>query len=255
MCMSEINIIPIGSSSSGNSIYVEIKNYSFLIDMGISYKNVKNALEANNRDLSKIDAIFVTHGHYDHIKAYKAICNNTNCNIYSNETVLYNLKDANAEKIVLDIDKTYEVFPDLNVRMFLIPHDFVKTCGFSFKYGDIKLGYLTDCGRMNDKILKELSGSDVVIIESNHDIDMLKKGPYPKNLQNRILSEYGHLSNEESALTMKKLSEKGTKSFILAHLSKKNNDPILAYNTALKYLDSDCFVYVCPENGIDLLSF
>ena len=109
---------------------------------------------------------------------------------------------------------------------------------------------------MNDKIFKELSGSDVCIIESNHDIEMLKNGPYPRELQRRILSEYGHLSNDDCATTISRLYEAGTRNFLLAHLSRQNNTPEKALETLKSVMkDKDINVYVCPVEGNDLLSY
>jgi len=256
MCMDKINIVPIGSGSTGNCFYIEMSEYKFLIDMGIGYKKVKESLRVNNRSLEDIDAIFVSHGHGDHIKNSLAICNNTNCKVYTNETVMYYIKNVKADRITLDIGKSIDLFEGFKVKMFLIPHDFVKTCGFIFEYKDRKLGYLTDCGKMNDGIIKELMHSDVVIIEANHDIDMLKNGPYPKFLQDRILSKYGHLSNIECAKTINELYKYGTKNFLLAHLSMHNNNPRVAFDTVNDYLDKDdAFIYVCPCEGNEMLSF
>ena len=251
-----INIIPIGSGSTGNCFYIEMGEYHFLVDMGIALKNVKRALEENDRTLNNLDAIFLTHGHHDHIKNASAICNNSDCKVYCNETILYNIKDANAEKVILEQDKQIELFKDFKVKMFSIPHDFVKTCGYIFEYKNEKLSYLTDCGVITDKILENLEKSDVVIIESNHDLEMLKNGPYPRVLQNRIKSEYGHLSNIQAAETILHLYEKGTRNFLLAHLSLQNNKPELALKcTKDKLKSDDVYIYVCKDQGCDLLSF
>lgn len=253
--MSSINIIPIGSGSTGNSIYFEIGPYHLLIDMGIGSKKVKAALSINNRNIEDIDAIFLTHGHYDHTKACKAIANATNCNVYANESSMYPIRDINANRIIIEEGQT-EIFQDLFVTMFHVPHDYSFTSGYTFTYKNTKLAYVTDCGKMYDSIFNELLDSDVVIIESNHDIEMLKHGPYPKELQNRILSKYGHLSNIDCANTINELYKHGTKNFLLAHISLKNNTSELALNTTKTLLNTeDIYLYACPEEGNDLLEF
>lgn len=254
--MSEINIIPIGSGSTGNCFFIKMFEYQFLIDMGIGVKQVSKALNSHGFDLKDINFIFVSHGHNDHVKSHEAICNNTDCVIYTNETVLYSIRKANAEKVVLEIEEEIKVCDDFSVKMISLPHDFVKTCGFIFKCHGRKIAYVTDCGMMNDKILKELYDSYLVILESNHDLDMLKNGPYPKFLQDRVRSKYGHLSNDDCAKTVKKLYEKGTRNFILAHVSLKNNTKQLAYDTTYNALKcDDAYIYVCEKESEDLLCF
>ncbi len=254
--MNEISIIPIGSGSTGNSIYIEIGAYRLLIDMGIGYKKVRDALAIHNRSIEEIDAIFLTHGHYDHVKAVEPITNHVHCKVYANRSIMYSIRNSKAERIVLNMHETIELFPGLRVRMFKVPHDFAYTCGYVFAAGDRKLAYVTDCGRMKEEILQELTGADVVIIESNHDVEMLKNGPYPKQLQARIRSEAGHLSNDECAETIAFLKEKGTSHFLLAHLSLHNNTPEIALETTLKRVnDPDIDIYVCPSEGNDLLVY
>ena len=254
--MDNINIIPIGSGSTGNCFYIEIGTYKFLIDMGIGYNRCKAALNKYERRFEDLDAVFVTHGHYDHVKAAPAICNHISCKVYTNKSVLYSLRNAKAEKIVLEPDETTKLFDDFKVRMFSIPHDFAYTCGFSFESFDTKVSYVTDCGKMSKKIFNEIKGSDVIIIEANHDVEMLKSGPYPLQLQKRILSAHGHLSNDDCAMTVLKLKEEGCSNFLLAHISKHNNTPDVALHTVRSLLNDDTiFLYACPEEGDDLLHF
>lgn len=254
--MGKINIIPVGSGSTGNSIYIEIDERKILVDMGMGFKVTRDALAKYGRDIKDIEAIFLTHGHYDHTKGCVPICNNTSCAVYCDPSAMYPIRNIKAERIAIEMNKEFELLEGLVVKPFSVPHDYVKTCGYTFRYNGSKLGYLTDCGRMSDLIIEELSGSDVVIIESNHDIEMLKNGPYPKDLQKRILSKYGHLSNDDCADTVLTLYEKGTRNFILAHLSETNNTPQIALKTTLgKLKGTDAFVYACLARNDDLLSF
>ena len=254
--MNEIRIIPIGSGSTGNCFYIEIGGYRFLIDMGIGYKKVRDALGLHGRSLEEVDAIFVTHGHYDHVKAAVPITNHVHCKIYANRSVMYSIRDSKAERVVLNMFEDIGLFPGLTIRMFKVPHDFAYTCGYTFSTSERKIAYVTDCGRMNENILQELAGADVAIIESNHDVEMLKNGPYPKSLQARIRSEAGHLSNDECAETIAFLKEKGTSHFLLAHLSLHNNTPGIALETVRQRIaDPDVDIYVCPDEGNDLLIY
>lgn len=253
--MSSVSIIPFGSGSTGNSFYLEIGDHSLLIDLGIGYRKLRDALEKYGRDLSQIEGVFLTHGHYDHIKAAKAVCNHIDCPVYADQSVMYSIRNISAERKILPMGN-FEVFPGLTVTKFPVPHDFVQTSGYVFSCADRKVAYVTDCGKMNDTILKQLEGCDVVILESNHDVEMLKHGPYPKQLQARILSRYGHMSNVECAETIETLSKTGTRHFLLAHLSLQNNTPEIALQTARDILENDdVSIYVCPAQGDDLLEY
>lgn len=254
--MSFINIIPIASGSTGNSIYIEIGKYKLIIDMGIGYRKIRDVLLMHDRNIEDIDAVFLTHGHSDHVKGAKAIGNHINCRVYCDSSVMYPIRDIKAERVVINLNEEFSPLEGLKVKSFSIPHDYVKTCGYSFIYDNHKVSYLTDCGKMSKDILKQLEGSDVVVLESNHDIEMLKNGPYPIELQNRIMSKYGHLSNDDCAETIAYLYNKGTKNFILAHLSEKNNTPELALKTSLdKMKGTDVYIYACKAENDDLLSF
>lgn len=254
--MDNVYIIPIGSGSTGNCFYVEIGNYKFLIDMGIGYNRCKAALNKHERRIEDLDAVFVTHGHHDHVKAAPAICNHIPCKVYTNKSVLYSLHNAKAEKIVLERDETAELFDDFKVRMFSLPHDFAYTYGFTFESADTRVSYVTDCGMMSKRIFNEIKDSAVIIIETNHDIQMLKNGPYPLQLQKRILSAHGHLSNDDCAIAVSKLKEAGCSNFLLAHISRHNNTPEMALHTVRSLLNDDTiYLYACLEEGDDLLHF
>ncbi len=253
--MGSINIIPIGSGSTGNCIYIEIEDHHFLVDMGIGMRKVRDTLNGHGRDLAGIEAIFLTHSHSDHIKAAPAIANNTSCPVYGDASHMYNIRNIKADRSIIDAYADTDI-NGLTVRMFYVPHDFVKTCGYTFATKNRKVGFVTDCGLMSDTIVEELSGSNVVIIESNHDVEMLKNGPYPKDLQKRILSKYGHLSNDDCAATIARLYETGTRNFILAHISLNNNTRDVAYETTAKVMKGkEISLYTCPEEGRDLLTY
>ncbi len=254
--MSQISIIPFGSGSTGNSIYIEFNSHHLLVDMGIGYKKVRDALALHDRQLSDIEAIFLTHGHYDHVKSASAISNHTDCPVYAHQSSMYPIRNIRSRRIAVNACETFTVSDDLSVTMFPVSHDYVQTCGFLFASGGMKIGFVTDCGKMNDTIFSYLSGSDLVIIESNHDIEMLKNGPYPRQLQQRILSKYGHLSNIDCADTIERLFDTGTRHFLLAHLSRINNTPEIALGTSTgKMAGKDVTIDICPEEGSKMYEF
>ncbi len=255
--MKQIDIIPIGSGSTGNAMYVRIGPHQLLIDMGIGLRKIDAALKLHGRDIEDLDAIFLTHGHGDHVKGALPISHHTHCPIFADQSVMYPIRDIDPRRrIALPANTECEILPDLMMTSFSVPHDYVKTCGFTFTYEGRKLGYLTDCGQMNDNIIDQLSGSDVVVIECNHDLEMLRNGPYPIFLQERIHSRYGHLSNDDCADTIRKLYLRGTRNFLLAHLSRHNNTPETALQTVLnRNSEPDIDIYVCPVEGNDLLTY
>ena len=252
--MNDICIIPVGSGSTGNCFYLEMDSHHILIDMGMGYRKVKAALEKHGRNIEDIEAVFVTHGHGDHIRSAEALCHHVCAPIYADGSSFYPIRKTDNQKRALEAGREYEILEGLFVTMFTVPHDYVKTCGYSFRTGKRKLSYVTDCGAMSESILEYIYGSDTVIIEANHDVEMLKKGPYPYYLKQRILSKHGHLSNEDCAITVDKLYEKGTRSFLLAHLSRHNNTPDLARKIVEDALqDREHYLYVCPPDGDDLI--
>ena len=252
--MSDACIIPIGSGSTGNCFYIEMGGHPLLIDLGMGYRKVNAALEKHGRHIEDIEAVFLTHGHGDHVRAAEALCNHISAPVYSDASSFYPIRKTDNRKVSLETDKEYEILEGLKVTMFTVPHDYVKTCGFSFCTDGYRLSYLTDCGALSDYIFEHICGSDAVIIEANHDLDMLKEGPYPFFLKKRILSIHGHLSNEDCAKCVDRLYESGTRSFILAHLSRQNNTPEAARKTVEVVLgDREHFLYVCPDEGDDLL--
>ena len=180
--MNEIKILPFGSGSTGNSVYIEIGPYHLLVDMGIGFRKIRDTLFLYDRDISSIEAIFITHGHYDHIKSAKAIANHVSCDVYCDSSALYPIRDISARRVVIEPYEMFEPLEGLYVTMFSLPHDYVRTNGYIFEYEDKKVGYVTDCGKMNDTILSYLYGSDVVILESNHDVEMLKNGNMEINI-------------------------------------------------------------------------
>ena len=254
--MGKINILSFGSGSTGNSVYIEMEDYKFLIDMGIGYRKIRDTLGQYDRSLDDLDAVFLTHGHSDHTKSAIPISKHISCPVYTDRTSMYPIRDICAQRIIVKQYDPFEPAAGLQVTMFPVPHDYVQTCGFIFEGQDTKIGYVTDCGKMNEMILSYLYGSDLVIIESNHDIEMLKHGPYPLQLQKRILSVHGHLSNVDCADTIEQLYEKGTRHFLLAHISLNNNTQEVALKTSMdKMAGKEVDIRALSDCGDDLLTY
>lgn len=237
-------LCPLFSGSSGNSYYVSVAGDAILIDAGKSAKQLENMLNINNLKIESIRGIFITHTHHDHVSALRVFASRYKIKVFASESTLLELEkkaiiNENIEYYSID-KKTIDV-GNIGVDSFETSHD----CKGSVAYvintrDDTKLSVVTDLGIVTDKVRESISGSDVVVIESNHDVAMLRSGSYPYNIKRRILSNEGHLSNDACAAELPKLVEKGAKHILLAHLSKDNNFPDLAKETAVCELNKYC---------------
>jgi phosphoribosyl 1,2-cyclic phosphodiesterase len=242
-----LNITPLFSSSKGNSIYIESDDTRLLVDAGVSAKQIVLSLEKINVNIKTIEAILVTHEHTDHIKGIKVLASKYNIPVFSTQKTWTKLSQSDIAatlKNTFEIDKEFSV-GNIKVLAFSTPHDAIDPCGFNFFYGNEKVTLATDLGHINNYLLEKMEKSNTILLEANHDIEMLKAGSYPWPLKQRILGDYGHLSNITSALTIEYLIKTGTKNFILGHLSQENNFPELALETIKSRLRSN---NICMNN-------
>lgn len=226
---------PLFSSSSGNCIYIGSSDGGILIDAGVSAKRIKTALNDLDIDVSKIAAIFITHEHSDHVSGLKVFAGNNNIDVYASEGTLQALEynDVLTEKYTArPIPYEGLEIAGMHIRPFGISHDVKEGVGYSVVTSDgRRASVVTDTGVVTPEIMSAVQGSDLIMIESNHDIRMLENGPYPYYLKRRILSSRGHLSNDACAQASLELLKSGTTRFMLGHLSKENNFPLLAKQT------------------------
>ncbi|CEK32459.1 metallo-beta-lactamase-like hydrolase [[Clostridium] sordellii] len=227
----------IGSGSSGNCHYIGCKNTKILVDAGLSGKKITTNLKDLDIDASTLKGIFITHEHSDHIKGAGILSRKFDLPIFANVKTWCAMKDKLGEiqdknMKVFENDKTYAL-DDLIVRPFSTSHDSADSVGFNFYNNkQEKISIATDIGCITENIRKHLYKSKLVVLESNFDPNMLMMGSYPYALKKRVMSETGHLSNEEAAKFCVDLVNQGTESILLAHLSKENNFPELAYETS-----------------------
>lgn len=223
------------SSSSGNCTYIGSSHGGILIDIGISAKKTAEALSEIGVDPSSIGAIFITHEHWDHINGVRVFAQRHGIKVYASEGTLNGMDELGVltEKVNADIiPYSGTEVCGIHVKPFRTPHDTKESTGYSVVTPDNKrISVATDIGYVDDNVMNSIYGSDLVLLESNHDIGMLRTGPYPYFLKQRILSDHGHLSNESCAETAVKLLDSGTTRFVLGHLSKENNIPALAFET------------------------
>lgn len=248
-----IRLIPVASGSSGNCIFIEMGGHRVIADIGVSYKMLSSTLKKNGFTPDDAEALMITHTHSDHVKGLETWRKKSAAPIFASGTTLRNL--CLPEDGELPYYTPVEIFPGLAVTSFRTSHDCMGSAGFLFRSGGTSLGLATDLGFMGDEILQVLSGAENIIIESNHDEDMLRYGKYPYPLKRRILSESGHLSNADCAEAMKLLAASGTKHFFLAHLSRENNTPELALASARSALDgTGADVQAFPVYGDEIIT-
>jgi len=237
---------PLYSGSGGNSIFISSYNAKILIDAGLPGKYIDYALESIGEKTSNVDAIFVTHEHSDHIKGVGVLSRKYNIPIYANESTWNSMKTkigkVTDENIHI-VDQNSIVIKDLKIDSYNISHDAVCPIGYSVSEGNKKVCITTDLGYFSEEVQNATYDADLILLESNHSVEMLKFGPYPYVLKKRILSEIGHLSNEACGEAILSIMKTKSKRIVLGHLSKTNNYPELAYKTVENIL---------KENGIDI---
>ncbi|MBR5516112.1 MAG: MBL fold metallo-hydrolase [Clostridia bacterium] len=220
------------SGSSGNSLFIRAGDTKILIDAGKSMRTVKTALSTIGEDLCKIDAVFVTHAHTDHTAGIPVISRNYTMPIYlTDQTASQLLEKTSMEHSRFTVHKERDIveIKDLKIHSFVTPHDCNGSVGYIIEIpGEYRFGICTDTGCISKEMVNELCFCDGVIIESNYDEKMLKEGPYPYYLKQRIAANTGHLSNTKAAQLCCMLANAGVKKIMLAHLSKENNLPELA---------------------------
>lgn len=219
------------SGSSGNATLISDGSTNLLIDCGMSGKALEKALTEAGSSIREIDAILLTHEHSDHVKGVGVLSRKYAFPIYATaKTHASIVKVGEIDdklKININTDEDFEI-GTIGVAPFSIHHDAADPVGYSFFSGDDKYTIATDTGYISRGLLEKLKGSKAIILESNHDVEMLRCGPYPFYLQQRILSDYGHLSNEVAARAALELVKDGTEHIMLGHLSDKNNLPEIA---------------------------
>ncbi len=231
----------IASGSSGNCTYIGTEDTHILIDAGISMKRTAEGLHALDLDFSDLDAIFVTHEHSDHIQGIPMIEKHHGLPLYATGGTLARVKAGDAKGVIRQElihvvrDREEVTVGDLTVRPFAISHDAAEPVGYRVTQtaGNRQFcaAVATDMGCFDERIEQSLSGLDVLLLESNHDVRMLQAGPYPYPLKQRILGERGHLSNDAAGDLLSRVLHDGVKGVLLGHLSEMNNLPELAYET------------------------
>ncbi|GHH98093.1 MBL fold metallo-hydrolase [Neobacillus kokaensis] len=243
----------LASGSTGNALYVESDEHSFLVDAGFSGKQMEALFQQIDRDPSKLSGIFVTHEHSDHIKGVGILARKYHLPVYANEKTWQAMDNLvgvipTEQKFVFGME-TVKSFGSVDIESFGVSHDAAEPMFYTFHHSDKKLVLITDTGYVSDRMKGIISNADVYVFESNHDVQMLRMGRYPWNIKRRILSDLGHVSNEDAALAMSEVIGDRTKRVYLAHLSQDNNMKDLARMSVSQTLEG-CGVIVGEQIGL-----
>ncbi|NNK13602.1 MAG: MBL fold metallo-hydrolase [Desulfofustis sp.] len=226
----------LGSGSKGNSIFVESGSTAILVDGGFSGREIAERLSRIDRDMSCLKAVFVTHEHHDHISGVGVVSRRCRVPVFANEGTF---RGAGKRLTKLFKQSEFETgeavsFDGLQIRSFAISHDTADPVGFVIDDGKSRLGICTDTGIPTRLISRRMAQCDALVVEFNHDPVMLKNGPYPQSLKQRVNSSQGHLSNSDGAGLLDSVIHDGLCHVVLAHLSETNNHPEIAYREAEK---------------------
>lgn len=249
-----LRLVSLASGSKGNSALIYSDNTAILCDAGVSYTRISKALKGLGFNLCDVSGIVVTHEHSDHICAVKKLCDFipiyahplTAKAIYDRQGMLKNYKSVDFYENGFEIG-------DIKVLPFRIPHDAEYPLGYTFECGKDRVSIATDMGFATNGVYQNIKDSQVVLLESNHDVEMLTNGPYTPALKKRILSKSGHLSNDMAAVMAERLAIGKTHTLVLGHLSEQNNAPGLALDTVKARVDklgSGMRVTVALQNEI-----
>ncbi len=214
--------VVLASGSEGNSTFFSHNDTKILFDIGKNAKYIKDHLKEIGEDASCIDAIVISHTHDDHVSALRVFLKSNHPQVYVTEKQFYDLECLKDYDNVVIYDDDFYI-NQTHITTIRTSHDVSDSRNFVVTAGDQKLVYLTDTGYLNRKYFPILENADYYLMESNHDIEMLMEGPYPKWLKQRVLGTLGHLSNKDSSFYLTKLVGERTKKIILMHLSHTNN--------------------------------
>ena len=243
---SDLKMSILASGSTGNCTYIESQGQKILVDAGLSGKKIEHLFSMIDRSIDQVDAILVTHEHKDHIHGVGVLSRKYNIPVYANSKTWSQL-DNMLGKIAPENRRIFEsekmlTFGDVDILSYQVSHDAIQPQFYAFQKGESRFAMLTDTGYVSDKLRQDLKNATAYLIESNHEIDMLRYGKYPWSLKKRILGDKGHLSNIDGALAMTDLIGQETKHIYLGHLSRDNNTKEIAMNvmqSILKDYDFD----------------
>jgi phosphoribosyl 1,2-cyclic phosphodiesterase len=220
----------LGSGSEGNALIVNVRHSLLMMDCGFGLAETERRLARAGIVPESLDAIVVTHEHSDHIGGVARFARKHKIPVWVTHGTARLLNEGSISPAMIHYVDPHRAFSvgDIHVTPFLVPHDACEPVQYVFSDGEARLGVLTDTGTITDHIGSTLSGCDALVLECNHDLDMLMSGPYPANLKKRVAGRFGHLDNMSAASLLTAIDCSRLKHILAAHLSKQNNLPQLA---------------------------
>lgn len=234
-----MKICVLASGSEGNSTYIETSSHKILIDLGMNLKYITTKLNELNVSPNEIDSVLISHVHKDHIGCLDSFIKKYDADVYLSKVMFDELSNESIIKSYQNIkyfDNDF-MLDNLKIELIKTSHDTKDSRGFIVTEDDKSVVYITDTGYLNQKFFNKLKDKNVYLFESNHDVEMLINGKYPKWLKDRVVGPYGHLSNKDASIYLSKLVGNNTKNIVLMHLSKENNNPDTALNTIHEIFD------------------
>ncbi len=231
-----MKVVTLCSGSKGNSSYIEINNKKILIDTGKNVKYISESLKSIGVDLSDIHYIFITHTHSDHVSALKNVLRKSNAILCITNKLFLNLNDLKDFDRLLIFEDEIEL-NDITFIALKSSHDSEDSRNYVIEFDNKKIVLITDTGYVKQKHFKIMKNADIILIESNHDIELLQNGRYPDWLKKRVVGDEGHLSNNQAGFYLSKIIGDKTKHILLIHLSEDNNEPEVALNTVNNILN------------------
>ena len=240
-----MRLCSIASGSSGNCVYVGSEATHLLVDTGISGKRIEQGLKELDLTPKDLDGILITHEHADHISGLGVMARKYEIPVYATEGTIRAMFQSGSlgrveESLFHRVEEDEKfILKDLTIHPMHISHDAAQPVAYRIFYGEKRVAVCTDLGVYNEYTVECLKGMDALLLEANHDVNMLQVGPYPYYLKQRILGDRGHLSNENSGRLLCRVLHDGLRTVLLGHLSKENNLPELAYESVRMEINMD----------------
>ncbi len=246
-----LSVSVLGSGSKGNSTLIRDDSFVLLIDNGFSGKELEKRLALQGVHGKDIDAILISHEHNDHIKGVRIVANRYNIPVYANKSCIAASDLVDIPELVNTISAgdSFMLGP-FEISPFTVSHDSVDPLGFVVKKEKNSIACVTDLGFVSNLITEKLKGCKLVILEANHDLEMLRNGTYSWSLKQRVMGKFGHLSNASMADALRDIIGHGLEHVFLAHLSDENNHPEIAFSEAMRVkedMSSDIAITVTSQ--------
>ncbi|MGQ0503479.1 MAG: MBL fold metallo-hydrolase [Panacagrimonas sp.] len=237
----------LGSGSRGNATLVQGGATRLLVDCGFTVKEIDTRSARIDFDPASIDAILVTHEHTDHIGGVARLARAYGIPVLLTPGTASTRSDWDGCTLRHISPHQSFTLGEIEVHPFPVPHDAREPCHFAFAHGGRRLGIVSDLGRITPHVVRSLNACDALLLECNHDVSMLARGPYPESLKRRVGGDWGHLSNAQAAGLLREVDRTRLQALVLTHLSEKNNTPALARAAACEALQDDPDWCICAE--------